>query len=394
MLRQIGALPTSLFCKANNSETVLPVLGPKIVDRLRMPINVAPSNATAPRAGKAALSEKRKDSMAELINGSDAGVSRVEKAMAVDSLTERMESTTLEQAINNPTPAMLVRPSSNDIFGTSNTVENIRPSSRVLNRPGGKSSDIFSMTTDEEVAVKPVRTAVGSNPIFSDEPVKFSSNGRRDPNWSNSTNDAGAAEVNASVTGARPSSRVIHRPGGPASDIFGTETASEPRVANISRRDPNWSSLDAVSDNGSACGEASAGIKEAAHGMGRARVVHRADNDIFGEGAPKNVHHIARRDPNARSDEPREGVDSRRTNMHIHGTGRAQVAHRGDTDIFNAVETELKHVTRRDPNARSTEALVEEEAMKGGNGAEWRTMTARRDHNKMSEQNEERPSSR
>ncbi|KAI9351579.1 hypothetical protein DFJ73DRAFT_776517 [Zopfochytrium polystomum] len=35
VLRQIGALPNSVFCKANKSETVLPVLGPKVVDRLK-----------------------------------------------------------------------------------------------------------------------------------------------------------------------------------------------------------------------------------------------------------------------------------------------------------------------------------------------------------------------
>lgn len=34
VMKQIGLLPASLFCKANGSETVPPVLGPKIVDRL------------------------------------------------------------------------------------------------------------------------------------------------------------------------------------------------------------------------------------------------------------------------------------------------------------------------------------------------------------------------
>lgn len=33
-MKQIGLLPTSVYCKANSAETTLPVLGPRIVDRL------------------------------------------------------------------------------------------------------------------------------------------------------------------------------------------------------------------------------------------------------------------------------------------------------------------------------------------------------------------------
>jgi hypothetical protein len=39
VLRQIGVLPNSLYCKANASETTLPVMGPRVVDRLKEPYN-------------------------------------------------------------------------------------------------------------------------------------------------------------------------------------------------------------------------------------------------------------------------------------------------------------------------------------------------------------------
>lgn len=74
---------------------------------------------------------------------------------------------------------------SSDIFNAQEQPIAFRPSSRVLSRPGGASSNIFG--TDEEAPVqKTGKRHLGSqaSTIFEDETVPSSPNTRRDPNWS------------------------------------------------------------------------------------------------------------------------------------------------------------------------------------------------------------------
>ncbi|KAJ1538510.1 hypothetical protein HK096_001498, partial [Nowakowskiella sp. JEL0078] len=60
ILRQLGILPLAMFCKANSSETILPILGLKIVDCLEEPYNT-PRNVllkeSAPKAAGLAPSQ-------------------------------------------------------------------------------------------------------------------------------------------------------------------------------------------------------------------------------------------------------------------------------------------------------------------------------------------------
>ncbi|KAJ1556583.1 hypothetical protein HK405_002452, partial [Cladochytrium tenue] len=128
VLRQIGVLPDSLFCRANSSETVLPVLGPKVVDRV-------------------------------------------------------LSSAAAASASNGSTPAAATAAPSSTSAGAGAPLNGVRPSSRVLQRPGGNTHDIFG------------------------------------------------TESAAAATAQRPSSRVLARPGGPVSDVFAPSPASTPAAS-------------------------------------------------------------------------------------------------------------------------------------------------------------------
>ncbi|KAJ3384398.1 hypothetical protein HDU84_003007 [Entophlyctis sp. JEL0112] len=349
VLRQIGVLPNSLYCKANSSETVLPVLGPRIVDRLNEPYNVPVQavvvNSSAPESVAAANKRNNQNSDIFAPPTPKATGVRASTAMA-DILNGVPERSAMDQLpVNRP-----IHRSSSDIFGTNpepaqqipiaaekvetstgvDSVTGSRPSSRVIHRPGGPSSNIFG-NDDEPVgrkssrrdpnwssldahteqpsndingAVDPVtggrpsskvihRPGGPSSNIFNndEEPIGKKS-GRRDPNWSSQENVGN--DTSDHVTGARPSSRVIHRPGGPSSDIFGIDDM--PVGRKPSRRDPNWSSLDQIeSKPEDSSTDAVTGARPSS------RVIHRPggpSSNIFGvegESAPtQEVVHMSR----------------------------------------------------------------------------------------------------
>ncbi|KAI9310029.1 hypothetical protein DFJ73DRAFT_889012 [Zopfochytrium polystomum] len=199
VLRQIGVLPNSLFCKANNSETVLPVLGPKVADPLL-------ESASA------------------------------EQNASIASVTSPTESVS-SSSFGKPSQV-------SDIF-SGQAAPASRPSTRVHQRPGGKSHDIFgtekmaaalneSRTVDDAAETESVTSegassvtsgtggggrrrgpasAMASSLVFGDDgriPVKsLGLGGRRDPN------------APSSEFGERPSSRVLRPPGGTSSIRFG-----------------------------------------------------------------------------------------------------------------------------------------------------------------------------
>ncbi|ORY52574.1 hypothetical protein BCR33DRAFT_321841 [Rhizoclosmatium globosum] len=171
VLRQAGVLPNSLYCKSNASEVVLPVLGPRIADRLKEPYN----------------------NLVTAVSG-----------MSMEEEAEEMDNGMMPPAVS--APALRKPTSSENIFGSgqqmpmtaaaprqASEMSNIlsaapvtgsRPSSRVIHRPGGPSSNIFN--TEPE----PIKSAIAraAAPFQTEDdipaaPAARKSN-RRDPNWS------------------------------------------------------------------------------------------------------------------------------------------------------------------------------------------------------------------
>jgi hypothetical protein len=132
VLKQIGVLPTSLYCRSNSSEVTLPVSGAEIASVFQ----------TGPETTKETESAPKRP------------VSR--------------------------------RTESQDLFNMQQ--ETFRPSSRVLSRPGGQTHDIFS--TEPVTAPKPrERPTPGGAPLnlYDDAPAPIvKKENIRDPNWSNS----------------------------------------------------------------------------------------------------------------------------------------------------------------------------------------------------------------
>ncbi|KAJ3253102.1 hypothetical protein HDU77_004739 [Chytriomyces hyalinus] len=253
VLRQIGVLPNSLYCKANASETVLPVQGPRIVDRLQEPYN-----NLAVSAENVAYADNYEEPNSVVAS---------RKASSFD-IFNQPPTTAAEQhqADSRANPA---HTEMSGIMGMAEPVTGSKPSSRVIHRPGGPVSDIFG----NDNTYQPARTGVAINPqryqsnvVFGHDeaplPATTAAAAARSRNESASSvnNEYASNGAGDPVTGSKPSSRVIHRPGGPVSDIFGTEASrsapqqqQQPAVAapaeapysrpNTGRRDPNWSSL-------------------------------------------------------------------------------------------------------------------------------------------------------
>lgn len=147
VLRQIGILPKSLYCRSNTSEVILPIVGSEVAARFY--------------AGGAEehLSEK----MDQVEVSSDSGA---------------------ENKRLNPK-----RNESDNIF--SDEPVSFRPSSRVLSRPGGKSSDIFGLSAPEStVTAQKAHLPAPGGPalnLFDDAPSNATSTDhhRRDPNYTN-----------------------------------------------------------------------------------------------------------------------------------------------------------------------------------------------------------------
>ncbi len=134
-----------------------------------------------------------------------------------------------------------------------------RPSSRVLSRPGGKTSDIFGLA-EVEPEVKKTQLQAPGGPALNlfngavDAP-KVESHHRRDPNWSNADNDevtrsarpysANSNASHFSFGNTEQETKVAHTTGRrrlAQSDLtsFSFSDGSEaPATARRERRDPN-----------------------------------------------------------------------------------------------------------------------------------------------------------
>ena len=132
VLRQVNVLPTSLFCRANNSEVKLPIADMSKVDAYET-FNMEHQSEPVQQEQQPVVNNQR------------------------------------EYNIFNQAP------------------EEFRPSSRVLSRPGGNTHDIFN--NDEQVPPSGKRmnsnVSKGSLNLYDDSPVEMAPVNRRDPNWSN-----------------------------------------------------------------------------------------------------------------------------------------------------------------------------------------------------------------
>jgi hypothetical protein len=129
VLKQIGVLPTSLYCRSNSSEVTLPISGAEIADMFHT----------------------------------------------------QNTATVAESVPKRPTSR---RTESQDIFNMQQ--ETFRPSSRVLSRPGGQTHDIFS-SEPVQVAKPKERAIPGGTPLnlYDDTPAPVvKKENVRDPNWS------------------------------------------------------------------------------------------------------------------------------------------------------------------------------------------------------------------
>jgi hypothetical protein len=107
----------------------------------------------------------------------------------------------------------------------SDSVTGQRPSSRVLSAPGGKSNFSFGESVDDaRVFGKRINPNSNESQLSFKDDSEARPTGRRDPN-----------QMSDSVTGQRPSSRVLSAPGGKSNFSFGQES----EVVKNNRRDPN-----------------------------------------------------------------------------------------------------------------------------------------------------------
>ncbi|KAI8913196.1 hypothetical protein EDD86DRAFT_273720 [Gorgonomyces haynaldii] len=237
ILRQIGVLPRSLYCKANNSEVVLP-----IADNLQKTQQVVQKEVkkyeTAIPQGDEPKPSPRKQPTKE---SGMAGLPSSKGFAVTDSLGA--------EHLSRPSSRVLAPPGGiSNIF--SDEPVQTRPSSRVLSRPGGQ-SNIFS---DEPLPVRKIQvdpSRFESHFKPGEEAEVIAAPNKRDPNTESkeqthhSTRRSFGGKSNEShfslayeepvnqpkqrrnpntqsdETQQRPSSRVLQRPGGQTSIHLG-----------------------------------------------------------------------------------------------------------------------------------------------------------------------------
>ncbi|KAJ3178160.1 hypothetical protein HDU87_003712 [Geranomyces variabilis] len=224
VMKQIGLLPNSMFCKANNSETVPPVLGTRIVDRL-VDAHAEPNLIVkehwedAPSAGTpsgkahgdtcATRAQNHEPAHGILPSGDDdqellhdAGARRLARA-STGSLKSRFDEDAPIHNHKNP-----VAPSAGRNSEMADILENkadanptVRSSTRIHHAQAAKTSDIFHTEPSPErpttrqsrynnnhhLAVAAEDDSAPAAGIKHRANTSSSSTSRRDPNWSSSS---------------------------------------------------------------------------------------------------------------------------------------------------------------------------------------------------------------
>ncbi|KAJ3254859.1 hypothetical protein HK104_007185 [Borealophlyctis nickersoniae] len=259
VLKQISALPASVFCKANNSETTLPVLGNQIAIKLcdnDSVVNIAYDEEQ--QAAAAAEVEPVQSYRNRVPATSILPVSQdADEVQPIRSLTKRASASSIvpvaeEEPIRTgrarPASVALPRSAVSLILGDDEgpTTDYVRPSTRIHFQPGGKPSNIF----DDVPLPKPTN--------------------KRDPNWSSVS--AGLRPGDVTVSGKRT--------------FEGRSTESHFAIGDEAR-----ATQDAM------------GTVAANHGRKHSERTHENSN-IFGSPQdPYANRRTGRRDPNARSEE-------------------------------------------------------------------------------------------
>ena len=132
VLKQLGILPTSMFCKANRSEVNLPVVDARIAKPLNAFVPLVENNSEDVSAEASAAFNQ------QVPAGLSSARANAEKVAT--PRTQRQKSLM------------------SDILSEAPPTEDFRPSSKVLAQPGGRSSDIFSQEP------LPLRTSVPIDP--------------------------------------------------------------------------------------------------------------------------------------------------------------------------------------------------------------------------------------
>ncbi|KAI8802500.1 hypothetical protein BJ742DRAFT_540081 [Cladochytrium replicatum] len=205
VLRQLGILPTTMFCKANSSETTLPILGPRIVDKLQNAVN----NVVAIELPEEPVSRPSTAPAAERNDSPRRRHQPVTGILPQGSDDVPVRPNTSRQHKNSSSILASDGPLGSDDPGAS--PGRVRPSTRVAQVPGGRSNNIFEIGSDP----LPLKTSVPIDPrrfqtqiaLYDDssapaEPVSKPGN-RRDPNW-NAEDAAATGAASEKVRDAKP----------------------------------------------------------------------------------------------------------------------------------------------------------------------------------------------
>eukprot|EP00842_Homolaphlyctis_polyrhiza_P000704 jgi/Hompol1/1634/HPOL_002744-RA len=371
VLRQIGVLPRSLYCKANSSEVVLPILDASIADPLRrvslLPAAVAPSDSVS-------------------VVGSQRGAAHRQRT---DVFSIHPDPSEQAESASRRGSQMPGQPASS-IFSDEPVA--VRPSSRVLGPPGGASSGIFS---SEPPA--PVRTGVSIDPRRFTSQISLGD----DSSYAQNTHAADYTDAasDASTTtapgfaGTGSSRRAFAGKTNESQFSFGDDSTDVGASGNVPTQTGRRTYADrsGTASQFSLAGPESAGARPPLHATGR-RMNPQSNQSQFSFGDDDQVHtssysHMQsteprgsaidetpatasrsnRRDPNARSEEHEHRPSSRVTRAPggassiAFGDDSSSVAYSttqaaaAATTGFDDQPLPALRSNRRDPNARSEE---------------------------------------
>ncbi|KAJ3073948.1 hypothetical protein HDU98_000250 [Podochytrium sp. JEL0797] len=298
VLRQIGVLPNSLYCKGNASEVVLPVQGPRIVDRLNEPYN---NLVVAVEELERIEEEMERVVVDEVIPAVTAAAPR--PTTTHDTLFNQDAPLPTQRGAAAPTAMSNVM---NNSAPAAEPVTGARASSRVIHRPGGPSSNIFNTDPVESVAKpaginryqsnifsteeEPIQTRRGAAPtqtqdMFEPTPAPIKKMGRRDPNWSSlsePTNYDDAPLPSTAAARKNSSASSYHSHNASHWDMGGTTTADVQKTGKGAYHNPNetyWEKSDREAR------EAGTEQQQAPKKYGRKMSAHSQDHDsVFGNG--------------------------------------------------------------------------------------------------------------
>ncbi|TPX55077.1 hypothetical protein PhCBS80983_g05615 [Powellomyces hirtus] len=342
VMKQIGLLPASLFCKANGSETVPPVLGPRVVDRLvdaRAEPNLilkehwedAPVAGVASKGETAAARAHSHEAAHGILPSGDADhdihVAEARRLARASNAATKHSSD--ESTARPPRASSQQRHQPGQTSELSSILENkpsdvpVRSSTRIHHAQAAQSNDIFGT---EHNAIQPVKTGI---PI--------------DQRRFQSSIDFGFAAVAAEDQHNAAASTVLAAGQRPSSG----------------RRDPNWSSEAASQERNN--GHHTVSSKKL---FGTAHTVETANDDAQIDYAHVGKKHFSgdQKSHFSISNEHNESYVNSNTgnNINHHGRKHSAMAHQ-DNDIFGAAKANDERPRssgKRDPNARSTEAVM------------------------------------